>query len=111
MAGVAQGIGFLGAGSSSKPTGRCAGSPAASLWTAAALGLSMGVGQYAIAAVGALLVVVTLHWLDRLEALVIRRRSSGPGRASPLRQVMALETSPLSPHSAIPTGAPRRADS
>ena len=74
MAGVAQGVGFLGAGMILHRRGQVRWlTTAAAMWAAAAVGLAVGMGQYLIAVLGAVLVFLTLrglvvieeHWLGR----------------------------------------------
>jgi putative Mg2+ transporter-C (MgtC) family protein len=64
---VISGIGFLGAGTIFISQKKIAGlTTAASLWNAACLGLAVGMGYYAIAAVGCAIVIVTLSLLQKL---------------------------------------------
>lgn len=73
--GVAQGIGFLGAGeiiqqSSSERKGeiRVTGlTSAAAIWSSAALGIAIGAGFYKIALVGFLFIMLTLEFGSLLE--------------------------------------------
>lgn len=66
-AGIVAGIGFLGAGSIIAHKGHIRGiTSAATLWVIAAIGLSVGVGEYTIAIISALLVFVILQ-LGRIE--------------------------------------------
>lgn len=59
--GVVTGIGFLGAGVIMRTKGAVHGlTTAASLWTVAALGLSMGLGMYHVAMFGTILSLLTL---------------------------------------------------
>lgn len=68
MSGIAQGIGFLGAGAILQARGEVRWlTTAASLWAAAALGLAIGLGLYFIALVGAFLVFATLKWVALVE--------------------------------------------
>ncbi|MBW2560877.1 MAG: MgtC/SapB family protein [Deltaproteobacteria bacterium] len=68
--GVVAGIGFLGAGVIMKSGLSVHGlTTAASLWCMAAIGLSIGVGMYAVAGFGAicaLLILTIMHSIDRL---------------------------------------------
>lgn len=68
MSGIAQGIGFLGAGVilQSRAEVRWL-TTAASLWAAAAIGYAVGVGIYEVAILACALVFIILHWLGRLE--------------------------------------------
>ena len=63
-ANVVTGIGFLGAGVILRQEGMVRGLPtAASIWTVAAIGLAVGVGLYALAAITALGVFLVLRFL------------------------------------------------
>lgn len=56
-AGIVAGIGFLGAGSIIAQRGHIRGiTSAATLWVVAGIGLSVGIGQYSLAIISALLV-------------------------------------------------------
>src|SRR6266566_5498022 len=64
---VVSGIGFLGAGAILKYGTSIRGlTTAASLWTAAAIGMAAGAGEWVIAAVGTLVVIVSLWPLNAL---------------------------------------------
>jgi putative Mg2+ transporter-C (MgtC) family protein len=77
MAAIAQGVGFLGAGIIYQTRGEVRWlTTAASIWAAAAVGMAVGMGMYALGAVGTVTVVATLRWLDILE-----RRLFGRGRS------------------------------
>lgn len=66
-AGIVTGIGFLGAGSIIAHKGHIRGiTSAATLWIVAAIGLSVGVGEYVIAIISAVFVFVILQ-LGRIE--------------------------------------------
>jgi len=72
--GVAQGIGFLGAGEILRNPGAKNGqeeisglTSAAATWVAAALGAIVGSGLYALAIFGAIFTLVTLRVLKKLE--------------------------------------------
>ena len=68
MAGVAQGVGFLGAGAILQSHGEVRWlTTAAALWAAAALGLAAGEGMYFIASLGGIMVFATLKWLVVVE--------------------------------------------
>ena len=59
--GIVAGIGFIGAGAIIAEPDRVVGiTTAASLWMTAAIGLTIGVGNYVLAAVAVLLAVLTL---------------------------------------------------
>ncbi len=66
-AGIVAGIGFLGAGSIIAQKGHIRGiTSAATLWVVAGIGLSVGVGQYLFAIIGALIVFAVLQ-LGKIE--------------------------------------------
>lgn len=66
-AGVITGIGFLGAGTIVKSNDVVRGlTTAASIWVVAAIGVTIGLGEYAIGVVLTLLVLVALYALHRL---------------------------------------------
>jgi putative Mg2+ transporter-C (MgtC) family protein len=74
MSGIAQGIGFLGAGAILQARGEVRWlTTAASLWAAAALGMAIGLGMYSIALVGAFLVFATLKWVALIEDRWMRK--------------------------------------
>ncbi len=76
MSGIAQGIGFLGAGAILQARGEVRWlTTAASLWAAAALGLAVGLGMYSIAVAAAILVFGTLRWVIRVEDRWMRKGS------------------------------------
>src|SRR3989338_9716020 len=67
IAGVATGIGFLGAGTIFKAKDEVHGlTTAASIWAVAAVGLASGLGYYLIMAIAAVLVLIVLQ-LNKLE--------------------------------------------
>lgn len=64
---VISGIGFLGAGTIFISQKKIAGlTTAASLWNVACLGLAIGMGYYAIAVAGCVIVIITLTLLQRV---------------------------------------------
>jgi putative Mg2+ transporter-C (MgtC) family protein len=64
IAGIAQGIGFLGAGTIFFSRGTVHGlTTAAAVWATSAVGVACGYGMWQIALVGALLTVITLRLL------------------------------------------------
>lgn len=66
---VLSGIGFLGAGTIIRDGGTIRGlTTAASLWTCSAIGLAIGSGLYLFAGVAAIITIVTLEVLDRIDA-------------------------------------------
>lgn len=73
---IVSGIGFLGAGAILKYGTSIRGlTTAASLWTAAAVGMAAGAGEWLIAAVGTFIVLFSLWPLNAFEARIHR-----PGR-------------------------------
>ena len=78
---IVSGIGFIGAGTILHHRGSIRGlTTAASLWSAAAIGMATGAGLLVIAAVGTVLVVVVLLVLEGVEGFVRRRLGTGAGR-------------------------------
>ena len=68
MAGIAQGVGFLGAGAIVQSHGQVRWlTTAAAMWAAAAIGFAAGMGMYEVAIGGGVLVFVTLKWLAVIE--------------------------------------------
>ncbi len=68
MSGIAGGVGFLGAGLILRTRGEVRLlTTAAAVWGAAAIGMATGLGEYYAAALGGVLVFVTLHYIDALE--------------------------------------------
>lgn len=68
MAGVAQGVGFLGAGVILQSRGEVRWlTTAAALWGAAAVGLATAMGMYYMVVLASALVFATLRWLGPLE--------------------------------------------
>ena len=66
--GVATGVGFLGAGAILRERGGVIGlTTAATVWVAAALGVSAGLGQYALTALGVVLTLVILALIGRID--------------------------------------------
>ena len=67
-AGVITGLGFLGAGTILRFKASIKGlTTAASLWTAGAIGLAIGVGFYKGACIATILVLITLVFFSKLE--------------------------------------------
>ena len=65
---VITGVGFIGAGAIIHTKGNIKGlTTAATLWVVACLGLSIGMGEYYISIFGAIIIVVTLVFLKRIE--------------------------------------------
>lgn len=68
LQGIAQGVGFLGAGIILQAKREVRGlTTAASVWAAAALGYCAAVGMYALGVAGALALFATLRWLKPVE--------------------------------------------
>lgn len=74
---VVSGIGFIGAGTILVERGSIVGlTTAATLWVVAAIGLAVGAEAYVAAVGAALLVVLTLLILGRLEDFLFQRRTA-----------------------------------
>jgi len=79
MSGIAQGIGFLGAGAIVQSRGKVRWlTTAAALWAAAALGFAAGIGMYFVAIVGAAMVFIVLRWLAVAERRWLRFNKEEP---------------------------------
>ena len=73
-ANIITGIGFLGAGTLFRDENRMTGlTTAASIWTAAALGMAIGSGHYVLAFGGAILVIVILFAVVSVEKIIDRK--------------------------------------
>jgi len=84
MAGIAGGIGFLGAGVILQARGEVRWlTTAAALWAAAALGASAGLGEYIICIVGAALPYVVLCWLVVVEQRWVRKPKGNGDKQAP----------------------------
>jgi putative Mg2+ transporter-C (MgtC) family protein len=71
---IVTGVGFLGGGAILHYRGNVRGlTTAASLWAVSAIGMAAGAGLYVVALGAAILVIVTLVVLDRLESYARRR--------------------------------------
>ena len=71
IANIVTGIGFLGAGSIMFAEGRLTGlTTASSVWVAAALGMAIGLGEYGLAGLGTVLVLLILWVFARIDRLV-----------------------------------------
>ena len=67
IAGIATGIGFLGAGTIFKAKSEVHGlTTAASIWAVAAVGLAIGLGYYLMTIIAVILILIVLH-LNRSE--------------------------------------------
>lgn len=65
---VITGVGFIGAGAIVHTKGNIKGlTTAATLWVVACLGLSIGMGEYYVSIFGAIIIVITLVFLKRIE--------------------------------------------
>jgi len=74
-AGVITGIGFLGAGAIMREQTEIKGlTTAASLWVVAGIGLAIGVGFYSAGIFTAILALITLFFLRRLEGMMLFRK-------------------------------------
>jgi putative Mg2+ transporter-C (MgtC) family protein len=84
---IVSGMGFLGAGTILQARGNIRGlTTAATLWVVAAIGMTVGAGEYATAIGTAILVIVVLVLLRRVERILFRRISE---------QVVRIEMEPL----------------
>lgn len=73
--GIAAGIGFLGAGQLLQSRGSVQGiTTAAGIWVVGAVGAACGIGHYALAIIGGVLVVFVLFAIGLLERAAERRR-------------------------------------
>ena len=71
IANIVTGVGFLGAGAIMFAEGRLTGlTTASSIWVSAALGMAVGLGEYELAGLGALLVLLILLIFSRIDRLV-----------------------------------------
>lgn len=67
-AGIITGIGFLGAGTIVKGKNFTVGlTTAASIWVVAAIGITLGLGQYIMATAVTILVLLTLYFMDKIK--------------------------------------------
>lgn len=72
---VISGIGFLGAGAIIQMKGSVRGlTTAAGLWMTACIGLAIGTGMYVVGTVAAVLILLVLRLLDRLEHKLLNGR-------------------------------------
>ena len=78
-AGIVTGIGFLGAGSIIALRGHVQGiTTAATLWVVASIGLGVGIGEYALSIIGAILVFVILQ-VKRVEEKLVTKKNGRTG--------------------------------
>lgn len=83
-AAVIQGIGFLGAGTIIREGNNVSGlTTAASLWTVACVGLTVGAGHYLLAIATTFIVLLILEFFARIEKKIAQNRS---------RQIFSIET-------------------
>src|SRR3954467_4213266 len=72
---IVSGVGFLGAGTIMQGSGMVTGlTSAATIWVVAAIGITIGAGDYVAAAGAGILVTVVLAWLGRVEHSLRRVR-------------------------------------
>lgn len=72
---IVSGVGFLGAGTIMQGSGMVTGlTSAATIWVVAAIGITIGAGDYVAAAGAGILVTVVLAWLGRVEHTLRRVR-------------------------------------
>jgi putative Mg2+ transporter-C (MgtC) family protein len=72
---IVSGVGFLGAGTIMQGSGIVTGlTSAATIWVVAAIGITIGAGEYVEAAGAGILVTLVLAWLGRLEHALRRAR-------------------------------------
>lgn len=65
---VVTGVGFLGAGAIIQMKGSVRGlTTAAGIWMVATIGMAVGLGMYALSITATLLILVVLHWFERVE--------------------------------------------
>ncbi len=70
-ANIVSGVGFLGAGAILLIQGRVKGlTTASSIWVAAGLGMAIGIGQFGLAIVATILVMIVLWLLMRLDRVI-----------------------------------------
>jgi len=75
MSGIAGGVGFLGAGLILQQRGEVRLlTTAAAVWASAAVGMTIGLGEYFTGVLGGVLVFVTLRFIDMLEKQVIKQQ-------------------------------------
>ena len=78
-AGVITGVGFLGAGAIIQSRGAVHGlTTASTIWAVAGLGLVLGAGYYALAAIFTAIIVLTLVLLRKVEGHIARKMGRDP---------------------------------
>jgi putative Mg2+ transporter-C (MgtC) family protein len=78
-AGIITGVGFLGAGAIIQAGGAVHGlTTASTIWAVAGLGLVLGTGHYALAAIFTAIIVLTLSVLRRVEGFIARKQGRPP---------------------------------
>lgn len=96
--GIMTGVGFLGAGTIIERRGKARGlTTASAIWCVAAIGMTIGFGLYAVAALATVLVLLTLWLLDHFEDMLPVRRLRevtvrSPYRPGVVREVIRLFT-------------------
>lgn len=76
MAGIATGIGFLGAGAIIQSRGTVFGlTTAATVWMASALGVSAALGEYVLTVVGTALTLMVLTVLSKIRFAAVRKET------------------------------------
>lgn len=76
IAGVAQGIGFLGAGAILKESNRIKGlTTASSIWLMGAVGVAFGLGLYSLAILATILAWFVLRPLKRISKILLRNKA------------------------------------
>ena len=76
-ANIVSGVGFLGAGAILRGTGRVMGlTTAATIWLAAALGMGIGGGHFAVSGAGAVAILIVLWVFPKIEAWIDRVRDA-----------------------------------
>lgn len=74
---VVTGIGFLGAGAIIQMKGSVRGlTTAAGIWMIAIIGMTVGLGQYLLALGATVLMLLILHWFERIELKVMHGAES-----------------------------------
>jgi putative Mg2+ transporter-C (MgtC) family protein len=87
LTGIAQGVGFLGAGVILQSRGEVRWlTTAAALWAAAAVGLGAAMGMYYIVIVASALVWIILRWLDVVEGRIQRAPDGSSARTNGKRR-------------------------
>ena len=86
---IVSGIGFIGAGTILQYRGNIRGlTPAASLWSVAAVGMAAGAGMWILATMATVLMLIVLSILDRVERLARRHLDMPSDNYAPLSDAM-----------------------